>query len=408
MSLANLILKATAKWMKQRTAEIRDRRAALRRNEALRPRYRPLTLKDAAASVMEQAYLKASANGTLPANARQIYYAARGPVLQATGRESLDSNYFTQSLLIDYVENHPGRTSGWNIVFDDRGHFVEPHTRHAFGLGTLSVRAYVRSIAAPEVKEANLASASVGTRGPEGRYNGVLFVEKEGFMPLMEAAKIGERFDLAVTSSKGMSVTAARELVDHVCGKLGLPLYLLHDFDIAGFSIAKTLTASSRRYWFRHSIKAIVDLGLRLADVEAEGLESEPVVQDKDPGAVRRRLAINGATEAEIAFLLNRERVELNAMASDQLVAFIVRKLIAAGARKAVPAAKTLAAAYSAFRREQKVVEVIEAALNQLKAEPKIETPPDIEARMKQYLTEHPAQAWDDAIRQIAEDEEAR
>ena len=73
MSLANLILKAAAKWKKQRTAEIRDRSAALRRKEALRQRYRSLTLKDAAAAVMEHAYLKASANGTLPANARQIY-----------------------------------------------------------------------------------------------------------------------------------------------------------------------------------------------------------------------------------------------------------------------------------------------------------------------------------------------
>ena len=406
MSLANLILKATAKWKKQRTAEIRDHRAALRRTEALRPRYRLLTLKDAAAMVMEQAYLKASANGTLPANARQIYYAARGPILKATGRESLDSNYFTQTLLMDYVESHSGRTSSWNIVFDDRGHFVEPHTRHAFGLGTLNVRAYVRSIAAPEVKEARLASASVATSGPEGRYGGVLFVEKEGFMPLMKAAKIGERFDLAITSSKGMSVTAARELIDHVCGKLGLPLYLLHDFDIAGFSIAKTLTASSRRYWFRHRIKTIVDMGLRLADVEAEGLESEPVVQDKDPDAVRRRLAINGATEAEIAFLLDGERVELNAMTSDQLVAFVERKLIAAGARKVVPVKATLVEAYGAFRREAKARPVVEAELERL-ARIAIETPSDLEARVKQYLTEHPAETWDDAVRQIAEEEDA-
>jgi hypothetical protein len=404
MSLANLILKATAKWKKQRTAEIRDRSAMLRRREALRPRYRPLTLKDAAARVMEQAYLKASANGTLPANARQIYYAARGPILKATGRESLDSNYFTQTLLMDFVERHFG-TSGWNIVFDDRGHFAEPHTRHAFGVGTLNVRAYVRSIAAPEVSEARLTSASITTSGPEGRYGGVLFVEKEGFMPLMEAAKIGERFDLAVTSSKGMSVTAARELIDHVCGKLGLPLYLLHDFDIAGFSIAKTLTASSRRYWFRHRVEKIVDLGLRLADVEANGLESEPFAQDKNRNAVRHRLAINGATEAEIAFLLDGERVELNAMASDQLVAFVERKLTAAGARKVVPAKALLADAYDAFRREKKVEEAVEAALKRLKGGPKIETPPDIEARVNQYLAEHPAETWDDAVRQIAEEE---
>ena len=350
--------------------------------------------------VMEQAYLKASANGTLPANARQIYYAARGPILKATGRESLDSNYFTQTLLMDYVESHSGQTSSWNIVFDDRGHFVEPHTRHAFGLGTLNVRAYVRSIAAPELKEARLV-CSVATSGPEGRYGGVLFVEKEGFMPLMKAAKIGERFDLAITSSKGMSVTAARELIDHVCGKLGLPLYLLRDFDIAAFSIAKTLTASSRRYRFRHRIKTIVDMGLRFADVEAEGLESEPVVQDKDPDAVRRRLAINGATEAEIAFLLDGERAELNAMTSDQLVAFVERKLIAAGARKVVPVKATLAEAYGAFRREANARPVVEAEFERL-ARIAIKAPSDLEARVKQYLTEHPAETWDDAVRQFA------
>ena len=62
-------------------------------------------------------------------------------------------------------------------------------------------------------------------------------------------------------------------------------------------------------------------------------------------------LAINGAIEAEIAFLLDGERVELNAMTSDQLVAFVERKLIAAGARKVVPVKATLAEAYGAFTR---------------------------------------------------------
>jgi hypothetical protein len=110
MSLAGLILKATAKWKKQRTAEIRDHRAALRRKEALRPRYRLLTLKDAAFGVMEEAYLKASANGTLPANARQIYYAARGPILKATGRESLDSKLFHPDVAHG-LRREPFRTS---------------------------------------------------------------------------------------------------------------------------------------------------------------------------------------------------------------------------------------------------------------------------------------------------------
>ncbi len=56
---------------------------------------------------MSQAYLLASANGTLPANARQIMYAARPLVLERTGGKCWEkSSYFTQTLLPDYVSEH--------------------------------------------------------------------------------------------------------------------------------------------------------------------------------------------------------------------------------------------------------------------------------------------------------------
>ena len=32
----------------------------------------------------------------------------------------------------------------------------------------------------------------------------ILFIEKEGFMPLFEAVQLAERFDLAIMSTKGM------------------------------------------------------------------------------------------------------------------------------------------------------------------------------------------------------------
>ena len=28
----------------------------------------------------------------------------------------------------------------WDVVYDDRGHFTEPHTKRVIGLGTLNVR----------------------------------------------------------------------------------------------------------------------------------------------------------------------------------------------------------------------------------------------------------------------------
>ena len=88
-----------------------------------------LSIKDAAYNVMERAYMKASASNTLPANARQIMYAARPLVLELTGGKSWKkSSYFTQTLLPNFIDENPDTTSGWDVVFDVRGHLIEPHT----------------------------------------------------------------------------------------------------------------------------------------------------------------------------------------------------------------------------------------------------------------------------------------
>ena len=63
-------------------------------------------IKWAANDVMEEAYLKASANNTLPANARQIMYAARPLVLERTGGDCWkNASYFTQHLLPNQISS---------------------------------------------------------------------------------------------------------------------------------------------------------------------------------------------------------------------------------------------------------------------------------------------------------------
>jgi DNA topoisomerase VI subunit A len=124
-------------------------------------------------------------------------------------------------------------------------------------------------------------------------------------------------------STKGMSVTASRLLVDQLCGEHKIPLLVLHDLDKSGFSIVGTLRRNTRRYSFANAIQ-VIDLGLRLKDVEEWRLESETVVHGKsDP---RDNLYANGATDDEVAFLYDEERsmhyrhvgqrVELNAFPS--------------------------------------------------------------------------------------------
>jgi hypothetical protein len=211
------------------------------------------------------------------------------------------------------------------------------------------VREYLASRRDPEIVEAKIASALVQTSGPKGRYGAALFVEKEGFRPILDAALIEERFDIAVMSTKGMSTSAARQLIDGLAAD-GVRLFVLHDFDIAGFSIRKTLTESGRRHRFKNTLD-FADLGLRLADVERRGLESEPVTLGRDRETLVERLRVNGATEAEIEFLMSGRRVELNAMPSDMFVRFVEDGLRAQGVEKAIPEASLLANTYAAMKR---------------------------------------------------------
>src|SRR5512132_2314854 len=136
----------TAKWTKQRKAEERHA-AAHRRWEAMTYR-RLVSIKEVAYEEMEAAYMKASANDTLPAKARQVMYAARGTIQERTGKP-LNDQRFCQELLPNFMAGHPDLTRDWKIVWDARGHLVEPHTMRSVPLGTLEVRNYLGSAREP-------------------------------------------------------------------------------------------------------------------------------------------------------------------------------------------------------------------------------------------------------------------
>jgi hypothetical protein len=214
---------------------------------------------------------------------------------------------------------------------------------------------------------------------------------------LLEQARIAERYEVGIMSTKGISNTAARELVDVVCGKQDIPLLVLHDFDIAGFSIIGTLRESNRRYSFDHNPK-VIDIGLRREDVK--GLESERAFNRWSEDAIECRLHINGATEEEIDFL-KRRRVELNALASDELIRFIERKLNENGIQKIVPEQKTLARAYRMLAESDRVKKMVEEELENASAE-HISVPKDLDKRVRAIIRKRPEMRWDDALSSIA------
>jgi hypothetical protein len=177
-------------------------------------------------------------------------------------------------------------------------------------------------------------------------------------------------------------------------------LFVLHDFDVAGFMIFGTLQRDTRRYQFINAID-VIDLGLRLEDIQ--GLEREPAAATKTSEAIlRSQLAENGATEAEIAILLN-ERVELNAMSSDDLVAMIERKLKDYGVEKVVPDDELLAEAYQAFHRSNELQEIFHEATEEYEGD-EIEIPKDLREQVRATLQKHNDLRWDEALKIVLDE----
>ena len=368
-----------------------------------------ITVKDAAFQVMEEAYMKASSNGKLPANARQIMYKARPLIIQLTGKPKpwANDSYFTQTLLPDFREANPELTASWDVVYDARGKLVEPHTAKRVDIGTLAVRRYVKAWSnnGVSVDVRVPLPFSVPTDGPVNRYSFALFVEKEGFDELWKSVDLANRYDLAIMSTKGMSVTAMRELVARMSEK-GVTILVLRDFDKAGFSIVHTLRTDTRRYQFK-TPPNVVDLGLRLKDVMDMSLESEDVPYNSVVNP-KVNLLESGATEEEAAFLVeggrpkswHGKRVELNAMDSDQLVKWLESKLKEVGVEKVVPEQEVLEKAYSRAYKLARIQEALDKVIEGYK-DKKVSVPDDLIDIVSKEI-DGSFIAWDDAIKDIA------
>jgi hypothetical protein len=396
--ILRLVREGTKKWTRTRKAEERSP-ASRSFRYARMTRERGVEFNEAAAEIMEAAYLKASGGDGEPANARQIMYAARPHIQERTGKE-LRTNYFTQTLLPDYLKE---TGVNWNVVWDARGHFNEPHGGVRFGLGHLEVRNYLARLHDHKLLDADFSQATVKTFGPSGNFGAILFIEKEGFDPQLKKAKIADKFDIATMSTKGMSVTAARELADRMCHEHNIPLLLLHDFDKTGFAIAGTIQRDTRRYEFQNTVTTI-DLGLSLEDVKEMRLESEYQHHPKgDKSALMENLRTNGASDEEIAFMFqdfdrlrSTRRVELNAMTTPQFIAFVERKLRENGIAKIVPDQDSLAEVYAELERGRRLKEAAEE-LDEIDMDD-CKVPKDLQRRVRKFLKDHPEKRWDEAL----------
>jgi hypothetical protein len=182
-------------------------------------------------------------------------------------------------------------------------------------------------------------------------------------------------------------------------------LFVLHDFDKAGLSIAATLSQDTRRYQFEAAIN-VIDLGLRMFPHNDITLGLRSMAEDHadagKPAARRTNLKKNGATEDEIQFLLT-QRVELNALTSRELIQFIERKLTAHGVKKLVPNVSLLKETYRAIVRGEHIRSYVEDAIEEAAEEADtITIPATIKDQVEALLRKNPALRWDEAVAKIA------
>lgn len=410
-AIIKVIKSISQRWRKIKQRMHRSERATERELEKLSKKA-TVSVKEAAWAVMADAYQKASGEGKYPANARQVMYAARGRIQDLTGKP-LSDQYFTQTLLPDFQSENRELTADWDVVYDNRGNLIEPHTSRIIPIGTVAVRNYIDSWTPSHIgRVAPTVPINIHTSGPAGRYSAAVFIEKEGFTALFEKAQTAALYDVAIFSTKGMSTTAARLLVDKLSAE-GVPIFLLHDFDAAGMTIARTIQADGRRYQFA-SEPNVIDLGLRLEQALEMELESEefvwPARQKQDP---RENLRSCGATDEELEFLVKGQRggrwygqrVELNAMTAPQFVEFIHGQLEAHGVEKVVPDEQTLKSAYQHIKQRNDLMHKVKELLLQAETESEIFTTPDDLAYQVRDRIDGTTDSWESAIQEIAEED---
>jgi len=235
-------------------------------------------------------------------------------------------------------------------------------------------------------------------------YGAILYVEKEGFDEIFKAAKLAERYDLAIMSTKGMGTVAARTLIEGLAPKV--KILVMHDFDQAGLNILGILTRNTRRYEYTKTPK-VLDLGLRLADVKKWKLQPEDFIHRK--GDPEQNLIDNGATSKEIDFLrgtrfregFKGQRVELNSLTNDQLIKWLEEKLQKHGVTKLVPTqgSRILEAMYREELETLRYTDLTEefmkqARLDALSYASTQKIPEDLHQRIKESVKRLPEFHW--------------
>ena len=114
---------------------------------------------------------------------------------------------------------------------------------------------------------------------PTWQFDKVLYIEKTGLQAQLAPYQLGPKYDMGIIYGKGYPVVACRDLLARSDFR-DMTIFVLHDADIDGYNIARTLGEATARMP-DHNIE-IIDLGLTVPQAIEEGLETERFTRKKN------------------------------------------------------------------------------------------------------------------------------
>lgn len=270
------------------------------------PKKKRTSIRQAAFEVIPEGVAFESDGGRLRFNARHLWYCIE-PLQKKLSEKELTYSYFTPQVLTDYQEQYGEIPL---LYYEARGYLLHPHSQEKIYLDTLAVNDY---------------------KLPDWTFDKLIYIEKEGSVPVLEDLQFLERYDAAVLVAQGFATRAIKKLIDKMFSKKPeMRFFTVHDCDASGINIYRTLQEATHTAPARQA--QIIDLGLRPRQVWDMDVEEQEVSyrgrdRKKPPEGIKDILEEDEYSWIFDAYNSTGHKVEIDQIAPRNFVAWIESEL---------------------------------------------------------------------------------
>lgn len=296
------------------------KRISKEKNREIKTKKTP-SKRDIMRSKMDEAFKVISSEGKYNVTVRQLYYKVRE--LASVEEKELSYLEFSQIIATEWINTHPKEKN--LVYFSDRGViYMGDNERHGIGTNTM-LRIQNQQKNAKNIVEVSHEILSEKLKfdfNLKYQYSSILYIEKTGFDGMFLSEKIGEKYNMIILSGQGYATRSAKEILK-ICQDQGLKIYCMHDLDVAGVGICKSLSMENEKFQGKLNV---IDLGITPADIQKYKIKPEILGKPKKEDVAKIKQM---SSELQSFFLQNGNlcRAELSALTTEQILDLFETKI---------------------------------------------------------------------------------